>query len=114
MASPWVKRGYVSHGHYDMASVYKLVAHVFGIPYHNDNIRNAMVPFDAFTSTPDYTPWTHLPRKVAAPCNEKGTKHAREAEKWDFDDLDDQPGLSQHIMEMMRQPRQQRGIRVLP
>ena len=114
MASPWVRRGYVSHGHYDMASVYKLVAHVFGIPYHNDNIRNAMVPFDAFTSTPDYTPWEHLARKVAAPCNPGGTKHAKEAEKWDFDDLDDQPGLSQHIMEMMRQARGERGIRLLP
>jgi DNA-binding beta-propeller fold protein YncE len=114
MASPWVKRGYVSHGHYDMASVYKLVAHVFGIPYHNDNIRNAMVPFDAFTSTPDYTPWTHLSRKIAAPCNKTGGKHAKEAERWDFDDLDDQPGLSQHLMEMMREPRSARGIRVLP
>ena len=114
MASPWVKRGYVSHGHYDMASVYKLVAHLFGIPYHNDDIRNAMLPFDAFTSTPDYTPWDHLARRIAAPCNKGGTKHAKEAEQWDFGDVDDQPGLSQHIMEMMRQPREQRGIRALP
>jgi DNA-binding beta-propeller fold protein YncE len=114
MASPWVKRGYVSHGHYDMASVYKLVAHVFGVPYHNDMIRNAMLPFDAFTSTPDYTPFTYLPRKVTAPCNAANTKHAHKAEQWDFDDLDDQPGLSQQIMEMMREPKEQRGVRVLP
>jgi hypothetical protein len=114
MASPWVKRGYVSHGHYDMASVYKLVAHIFGVPYHNDMIRNAMLPFDAFTSTPDYTPFTYLPRKVTAPCNASNTKHAQKAEQWDFDDLDDQPGLSQQIMEMMREPPAQRGVRVLP
>ncbi|MFT3767046.1 MAG: bifunctional YncE family protein/alkaline phosphatase family protein [Minicystis sp.] len=112
MASPWIKRGYVSHGHYDMASVYKLVAHIFGIPYHNDMIRNAMAPFDAFTSTPDYTPFTYLPRKVAAPCNKDG-KHAKRALAWDFDDLDDQPGLSQQIMEMMREPKEARGVRVI-
>ena len=42
MASPWVKRGYVSHGHYDMASVYKLVAHILGIPYNNEQMRSAI------------------------------------------------------------------------
>jgi Phosphoesterase family len=114
MASPWVKHGYVSHGHYDMASVHKLIAHIFGIPYHNDMIENALAPFDAFTSTPDYTPFTYTPRKVTAPCNGAGTPEAREAEKWDFDDPDDQPGLSQQIMRMMHQPRAQRGVRVLP
>ncbi|HEX7600023.1 MAG TPA: alkaline phosphatase family protein, partial [Polyangiaceae bacterium] len=83
MASPWVKRGYVSHGHYDMASVYKLVAHLYGIPYHNEMIREALLPVDAFTSTPDYTPFTYVPRTVTAPCNAKGTKHAKKAERWD-------------------------------
>ena len=38
-ASPWVKRGYVSHGHYDVASVHKLIAHIFGKPYRNDDDR---------------------------------------------------------------------------
>ena len=109
MASPWIRRGYVSHGHYDMASVYKLVAHVFGIPYHNDMIENATLPFDAFTSTPDYTPFTYVPRKVTAPCNGAGTPEALEAEKWDFDDPDDQPGLSQQIMRMMKEPREGEG-----
>ena len=112
MASPWVRRGYVSHGHYDMASVYKLVAQIFGIPYHNDMIANAMAPFDAFTSTPDYTPYTYQPRTVAAPCNGAGA-HAKIAEQWDWDDPDEQPGLSQQIMEMMREPREKRGVNVV-
>ncbi len=114
MASPWVRRGYVSHGHYDMASVYRLVAHIFGIPYHNDMIANAMAPFDAFTSTPDYTPYTYQPRTVTAPCNPGAGPHARMAERWDWDDPDDQPGLSQEIMRMMKEPREARGVRVLP
>jgi hypothetical protein len=113
MASPWVRRGYVSHGHYDMASVYKLVAHIFGVDYHNEAIRQALLPIDAFTSTPDYTPYDYLPRVVDAPCNPAGTKQAEEAESWDFGDVDDQPGLSQQIMRMMKEPRGSRGVRIV-
>ncbi|MFO0756319.1 MAG: alkaline phosphatase family protein [Byssovorax sp.] len=114
MASPWIKRGYVSHGHYDMASVYKLVAHIYGIPYHNDMMRNALLPLDAFTSTPDYTPYTYLPRTVTAPCNAESSAYAKEAERWDFDDLDDQPGLSQQIMKMMKESPKDRGVKLIP
>jgi hypothetical protein len=113
MASPWVRRGYVSHGHYDMASVYKLIAHVFGIPYHNEAIRQALLPLDAFTSTPDYTPYDYLPRVVDAPCNPAGTKEAEEAESWDFGDVDDQPGLSQQIMKMMKESSAARGVHIV-
>ena len=34
-ASPWVKRHAMSRGHYDIASVHKLIAHVYGEPYRN-------------------------------------------------------------------------------
>ena len=110
MASPWIKRGYVSHGHYDMASVYRLIAHIYGIHYHNEMIRHAQLPLDAFTSTPDYTPYDYLPRTVKAPCNAASAGYAREAEDWDFDDLDDQPGLSQQIMRMMKESPKERGV----
>jgi DNA-binding beta-propeller fold protein YncE len=113
MASPWVKRGYVSHGHYDMASVYKIVAHVLGIPYNNTEIENALLPYDAFTSTPDYTPYTYTPRTVTGDCNGPGTKEAHEAAGWDFSDPDDQPGLSQQIARMMKRPPAERGIRIV-
>lgn len=112
-ASPWVRRGYVSQGHYDMASIYKLVAHVYGISYNNESMRNALLPLDAFTSTPDYTPYTYLPRTVAAPCNADQTAEAEEAEAWDFTDIDDQPGLSQQMMKMLKRSRTERGIRLV-
>ena len=114
MASPWVRRGYVSHGHYDMASVYRLLAHIFAIPYHNEMMRHALAPFDAFTGTPDYTPYTYAPRSIKAPCNRVESPDARKAEAWDFDDLDDQPGLSAQIMEMMKTSPAARGVVVLP
>jgi DNA-binding beta-propeller fold protein YncE len=113
MASPWVKRGYVSHTHVDMAAVYKMVANIFGVPYNNEQMRHAVVPFDAFTSTPDYTPYTYEPRTVTAPCNGPDGSQAMAAEGWDFDDLDDQPGLSDQIAEMMREPAEKRGVRVI-
>lgn len=112
MASPWVKRGYVSHGHYDMASVHKLIAHIFGIPYNNENMRHALLPLDAFTSTPDYTPFTYAPRTVSAACNPAGTREAREAESWDFDEPDEQPGLSRQVMDLMKRSRE-RGVKVV-
>lgn len=113
MASPWIRRGYVSHGHYDVASIYKLVAHIYGIPYNNEQMRNALLPLDAFTSTPDYTPYTYSPRTVDAPCNPEKSAEAKEAEQWDFEDIDDQPGLSQQIMAMLRKPRAERGVRIV-
>lgn len=112
MASPWVKRGYVSKGHYDMASVYKLIAHIFGVPYNNEMIRHALLPLDAFTSTPDYTPFTYEPRTVDAPCNPSGTREAGEAESWDFAAPDEQPGLSQQVMDMMKRSRE-RGVKLV-
>lgn len=113
MASPWIRRKFVSHGHYDMASVYKLIAHIYGIPYNNEAMKSALLPADAFTSTPDYTPYTYIPRDVDAPCNPSDTAEAEEAKGWDFEDIDDQPGLSQQIMRMLKQPREKRGIRVV-
>lgn len=113
MASPWIRRGYVSHGHYDMASVYKLIAHIYGIPYNNEQMRNALLPLDAFTSTPDYTPYTYEPRTVAAPCNSDGSAEAKEAMRWDFEDIDDQPGLSQQIMRMLRESHEKRGVGIV-
>ncbi len=104
MASPWVKRGYVSHGHYDVASLHKLFAHIYGLPYNNDIVASAAVPFDMFTSTPDYSPFEYIPRKWAdGSCNAPGTRSAVEAEAWgwDFTDPDDQPGLSEQVWRML-------------
>jgi hypothetical protein len=102
-ASPWVKRHYVSHGHYGMASVHKVFAHVFGKPYRNLAIADAPLPLDLFTSTPDYTPYTYVPRKHAdISCNPDGTTGSKAAERWDFSEPDDQPGLAEQNAEYLR------------
>jgi hypothetical protein len=102
-ASPWVKRKYVSHGHYDIASVHKLFAHVYGVPYWNQTIAGAPLPLDVFTSTPDYTPYTYVPRRFTdLSCNPGGTQGSKEAEGWDFSEPDNQPGLGRQNWEALR------------
>jgi hypothetical protein len=103
-ASPWVKRGYVTNTHFDVQSLHKLFAHIYGIPYNNRTTADAALPFDLFTSTPDYTPFDYQPRSYTdVTCNAAGSKHALEAEAqhWDFSEPDDQPGLSAQIWEML-------------
>ena len=103
LASPWIKRQYVSHGHYDMASLHKIFAHVFGKPYRNSAIANAPLPLDMFTSTPDFSPYTYLPRSYAdLSCNPGGTAGANAAAGWDFAEPDDQPGLDRQVREYLR------------
>ena len=102
-ASPWVKRGYVSHGHYDVASLHKLMAHIFGKPYRNAEIANARpaarhVHVDAGL----HPVRVRAPQLQRSSCNPAGTKGARRAEKWDFSEPDDQPGLGEQIREAMR------------
>jgi DNA-binding beta-propeller fold protein YncE len=103
-ASPWIKRNYVSHAHYGMSSLHKLIAHVFGQqPYRNQGMADAPLPLDLFTSTPDYTPFTYLPRGwTDASCNASGTSGAQAAERWDFSEPDNQPGLDQQTWDYMR------------
>jgi DNA-binding beta-propeller fold protein YncE len=108
-AGPWVKRGYVAKGHYDVASLIKLLAHVRGLPYPNEVVARAPLPFEVFTSTPDPKTWRTLPRTIPRACNASGSAFATEAAYWDFDDLDEQPGLGVHVRKMLRASPEARG-----
>ncbi|MFO0661734.1 MAG: hypothetical protein U0165_18155 [Polyangiaceae bacterium] len=105
MASPWIKRGYVSHSHLDIPSLHKLFAHLLGLTYNNVQARDAMLPFDMFTSTPDYTPYTYTPLKYDNhSCNPSTGKMAEKARQWDFSNPDEQPGLGKQVFMMLRNP----------
>lgn len=102
-ASPWIKRHYVSHAHYDVASIHKLIAHIYGKPYRNSTIANAPLPLDLFSSTPDYTPYEYKPRAFTdLACNPGGTTGAEVASHWDFTDPDEQPGLGDQVVDALR------------
>jgi hypothetical protein len=85
IVSRWVKRGYVSHTHIDVASLHKLFAHILGKPYNNAIVANAALPLGLFTSTPDFAPFTHAPQKQAL------------ARTWTFEEPDEQPGLDSQV-----------------
>ncbi len=108
MASPWVKRGYLSKGHYDMASVLKLIVTILGVSYPNEQVAQAPLPYDAFTATPDYTPYDYVPRKYGQPCNPAGTEAAAEAKNWDFSEIDDQPGIGRWVWRILHDRRYDR------
>ena len=101
--SPWVRRGYVSKTHIDVASLHKLVAHVFGVPYPSVSVANAALPLDMFTSTPDYTPYVMKTRTWPLACGVKTSlAEQRLTGSWDFHEVDEQPGLSAQITRWMR------------
>jgi DNA-binding beta-propeller fold protein YncE len=103
LVSPWVKRGYVSSAHIDVASLHKIFAHVLGLPYPNVLVKNAPLPFDLFTSTPDYTPPSRIPRKAAITCGGAATRtESLLTQGWDFSEVDEQPGHDAQIMRWMR------------
>ncbi len=103
LASPWIKRGYVSKAHIDVASLHKLFAHVLGLPYPNVVVKNAALPLDMFTSTPDYTPYTYAPRAWPLACGAAATRSERTlTDSWDFRYVDEQPGLGDQVMRWMR------------
>lgn len=104
-AGPWVKRGYVSKGHYDTSSIHKLFAHIFGIPYSNEIVARASLPLDAFTSTPDYAPYDHVKRTVKLSCNAKTGAAATTAKmsNWDLSQPDQAPGLSAQIWQLLHE-----------
>ena len=107
MVSPWVKRGYVSKTHVDVASIHKMYAHLFGKPYPNRQVAAAMLPLDLFTATPDYTPFTYTPRSWPLACGMSGGMRVPLGEEeltamWDFTHEDRQPGLGAQVWRAMR------------
>jgi hypothetical protein len=103
LVSPWVKRAYVSQTHIDVPSLHKIFAHVLGLPYQNLEVKNAGLPFDAFTSTPDFTPFTYKPHQIPLACGGAGSHAERRlTESWDFSRPDEQPGLGDQVWRWMR------------
>jgi DNA-binding beta-propeller fold protein YncE len=106
MAGPWVRRGYMSHGHYDNASLHRTVEAIFGIPPHNRTIANAAAMYDFFTSTPDYTPYTYIPRRDPPALNPAGNAFAAQSAAYDWSEVDNQPGLGRLIWRITHDGRE--------
>jgi DNA-binding beta-propeller fold protein YncE len=103
LVSPWIKRGYVSKTHIDVASLHKLFAHVLGIPYPNLVAANAGLPLDMFSATPDYTPFSYQTHQWPISCGDAASSAERELTgSWDFLIADTQPGLDDQVVRWMK------------
>jgi WD40 repeat protein len=100
MISPWIKRGYVSHTAVGTASIHKLIANIFAKPYMNESVAEAAIPYDAFTSTPDYTPYTFTPLQTPVSCN---PSQDRVGPPRDYSIPDQIPGLGREVEARLRQ-----------
>ena len=58
--SPYAKHGYVSHVHSSIMSIIKSIYMIFGLGPNNLFDATASPLDDMFTSTPDFTPYTHV------------------------------------------------------
>ena len=102
-ASPWVKRGYVSKTLIDVSALHKIIAHVYGLPYPNIQVKNAGLPLDMFTSTPDFEPYDYIERKEPTQCGNNATKAEKAlSASWDFSDVDRSPELDAQVVRWMR------------
>jgi hypothetical protein len=63
--SPWVKKQYVSKTHTSLASIFKTVNLILGLPPLNQYDAAATDLRDMFTATPDFTPYTVQPVQFA-------------------------------------------------
>ena len=78
LASPWVKKDYISRVHYSFGSLFKTFWNILGLPYLNQYDAAATDLSDFFTDVPDYTPYNALevdkrvfdPQKALDPFDE--------------------------------------------
>ena len=68
--SPWVKREYLSKTHSSLASIFKTVNLILGIPPLNQYDAAATDLRDLFTATPDFSPYSFRPIAFAKGASE--------------------------------------------
>jgi YVTN family beta-propeller protein len=84
VASPWVKRGYRSSTNFDLGSVYHTIELILGVGPMNLNDGHAAAMYELFTDKPDFSPWTHLPRRTPVAYNGANAPLSEESAKIDF------------------------------
>jgi YVTN family beta-propeller protein len=61
LVSPWVKKDYVSHGHYSFGSIFKTFWNILGLPYLNQYDAGATDLADFFSEIPDFKTYNAIP-----------------------------------------------------
>lgn len=72
IVSPWAKHGYTSHVMASYPSIFRTVEQILGVPPMNRYDALATPLYDAFTSVPDPSTFTALPRNIDNDGNAAG------------------------------------------
>ncbi|HET6147520.1 MAG TPA: bifunctional YncE family protein/alkaline phosphatase family protein [Polyangia bacterium] len=75
--SPWVKREQVTKQHISLASIFKTVDLIFGLPPLNQYDAAATDLRDLFTSQPDYAPYDYVQPAFVAKAKKSWRRHTR-------------------------------------
>ena len=66
--------------------------------YPNREVADAALPLDAFSSTPDYTPYEYAKRTHPLHCGKEATAaEKRLTDSWDLAEVDEQQGLEAQV-----------------
>lgn len=65
IVSPWARRNYVSHVNYSFQSIFATIFRILDVPPIGRHDASVSPMWDFFTGTPDFTPFEHIPRRVA-------------------------------------------------
>lgn len=92
--SPYVKRKSIDHTMYSTSGMLRTIELILGLPPMTQYDAAAMPMWRAFTSTPDFTPYTALPANVNLnDKNKKNDELAKMSATFNFDDIDAVPDL---------------------
>ena len=94
VASPWAKRGHVSHAHGSFASVFATIERILGVPPMGRADATAAPLWDLFDAGGDDTPFAALPRRTPVAINGARLPGSRLSELMDFRGPDRNPALA--------------------
>ncbi len=109
LASPWVKKDYVSHVHYSFGSLFKTFWNILGLPYLNQYDAGANDLSDFFTPEPDFQPYNALnvdprifiPQKALDPFDET----------FDWNSINESPQMD-NVEDMYRESKEKDEYRL--
>ena len=106
VASPWVKRGHVSHVRYNEAHLYATMEYILGLPPLTIFDEVAQPMYDLFDFETDPKPFVHEPKQWPWEFNPPGTVAASKSADMYFAEPDEAEGLQELMLEMDEERRE--------
>jgi DNA-binding beta-propeller fold protein YncE len=97
VASPWARPGHTSSVHTSFPSLFRTFELILGVPPMNRYDAHATPLWDSFGTTPDFTPFTALPRRVPTARNPSQLAEPLRARRMDFRGPDRNPELGETL-----------------